>query len=380
LSERLELIAGKSIGFVTNHTALLNDGTHIIDSLIKNENTEIVALFGPEHGIRGERADGVIVDNLSDSLTGLPVYSLYGKVRKPTPEMLEGINLLVFDIQDIGARFYTYISTMYNVISAAAENGIPILILDRPNPIGGVMVDGPIVKEELRSFVGKIPIPIQHGMTIGELALMINYEGLLENGLKADLKVVKMENWKRDYYFDDTDLIWIKPSPNMVSLNTALLYPGLCLLEGTNVSEGRGTDDPFVIFGAPFINSGDLIDQLVSFNIPGITFEKTEFTPREIPGMAKNPKFEGIPCDGIKLSVTDRKSFKPVEFGVYLIYSLNKLYAADFSFKDKRIDKLFGDSYLRTDIIAGKKPEEIITGWRSDIDSFESIRNKYLLY
>ena len=260
ISDSLNLIKGKGIGIVTNHTAVLSNGTHLVDSLFNIKNINIVALFGPEHGIRGDAPDGLTITDGKDSKTGIPVYSLYGKIRKPTKEMLKGVDVLIFDIQDIGARFYTFISTMYYTLEAAAENNIPVIILDRPNPIGGLKVSGNIREEEFKSFVGIAPIPIMHGMTVGELAILFNEQHYLENNLHANLTVIKIKNWQREQLFNQTGLKWINPSPNMINLDEAMIYPGLCLLEGTNISEGRGTQKPFLTFGAPYINSNQLIN------------------------------------------------------------------------------------------------------------------------
>jgi len=339
INKKLNLIEGKQIGIVTNHTAVLKNGTHLVDTLSKIKSLKIVALFGPEHGIRGDAPDGHSITDGKDPKTGIPVYSLYGKINKPTKEMLNNVNMLVFDIQDIGARFYTFISTLYYTLQAAAENNIPMIVLDRPNPIGGINVSGNITEEGYFSFVGIAPIPIQHGMTIGELAVYFNNEGLLGKGLKADLTVIKIENWNRIDLFNDTDLKWINPSPNMVSLEAAMVYPGLCLLEGTNISEGRGTNKPFLTFGAPFINNKELIKNLEKYNFEGIEYLPVEFTPVDIPNMASNPKFKDTKCFGIELKVDTKKQFDAVKLGITIIYEINKLYKEKFEFRQKSINR-----------------------------------------
>ena len=261
LEKYLDIIKGKKIGIVTNHTGVLPDGRHIVDVLNSIPDVKIVALFGPEHGIRGEVPDGKSISHGVDTKTGIKVYSLYGEVKKPTPEMLKDIDVLIFDIQDVGARFYTYISTMSYCMEACAELGKKFIVLDRPNPIRGLYVDGPVLAPKFKSFVGPHPIPVAHGMTVGELAKLFNEEGWLENGVKADLTVIKMENYLRKMWFDQTGLPWVKPSPNMMTLNTAIVYTATCFIEGTNVSEGRGTAHPFEWIGAPWIDAQKLTHQ-----------------------------------------------------------------------------------------------------------------------
>ncbi|MCU7494589.1 MAG: DUF1343 domain-containing protein [Ignavibacteria bacterium] len=380
LSRQMDLIKGKRLGIVTNHSALLSDGTHLVDTLFHRKDVKISALFGPEHGIRGDAPDGATISHGKDDKTGIEVYSLYGKVNKPTKEMLKDVDVLVYDIQDVGARFYTFISTLFYTVQAAAENNIPVIVLDRPNPITGIKVDGPIRKEDVSSFVGIAPIPIMHGLTIGELATLFNESGMLGKNLKAKLTVVKMENWKRDYYYDKTGLKWLKPSPNIPDLETAIVYPGMCLIEGTNVSEGRGTQAPFLTFGAPYINSNELKSELQKLGIKGAEFENAVYTPVEIPNMASQPKFQGESVNGLKIKVTDRKAFEPVEFGIKLIYAIHKLYPEKFKFSDSRFDRLSGDKSVRENILANKTASEIIKGWQKELNTFKKLRKKYLLY
>lgn len=380
LSEYIHLIKNKKIGIVTNHTAVLKNGVHLVDTLNSFKDIKITALFGPEHGIRGNYSDGESIDNSVDSKTGIHVYSLYGKYKKPTKEMLKDIEVLIFDIQDIGARFYTYISTMFYSIQAAAENNIPIIILDRPNPINGVYVDGPIRKPDLISFVGIAPLPITHGMTIGELANYFVGEKLISDSLKVDLKIIKMKNWERNLFFNSFCEQWIHPSPNIPSLETAIVYPGICLIEGTNISEGRGTDAPFLTIGAPFINSTKLIEELISQELDGLLLEPISFTPKEIKGRAVNPKFKDKYCNGIKITITDNLKFESVKFGIKLISTLYRLYPNDFKFKDDSFDRLAGDKLIRQKIIEGISSEKIIQSYQSELNVFKEIRKKYLLY
>ncbi len=380
IQDSLELIQGKRIGIVTNHSSIVFNKMLLVDTLAKRNDIKIVALFGPEHGIRGDNADGAKIVNGKDSVTGIPVYSLYGEINKPTKEMLKDVDILLFDIQDVGARFYTYISTLFYAIQAAAENNIPIMVLDRPNPIGGLNVSGPILKPELKSFVGIAPIPIMHGMTIGELAEYFNNPELLGNNLKANLTIIKMKYWDRRFYYDRCKLNWTKPSPNISYIITAIVYPGMCLFEGTNISEGRGTDFPFLLFGAPFLDNIKVINELKKLNLVGIELKSETFVPREIPGVASNPKYERDTCKGIKITIKDRYKFDPVKFAVKLLYVLNKVHPKEFKFKDSRFDKLAGDTRLRKMILEGKKPDEIINAWQKELDDFIQIRNKYLLY
>ncbi len=380
LSEKFDLIKNKNVGIITNHTAILGNGTHLVDTLFSRNDVRISALFGPEHGIRGNAANGKTIKNGKDIKTGLKVFSLYGKNKKPTKEMLQNIDILIFDIQDIGARFYTYISTMFYAIKSAAENKIPILILDRPNPINGKNVEGPLLQKEFQSFVGIAQIPIRHGMTIGELAKFFNRPKILGIKDTAKLTVVKMKNWKRNYFYDNCNLTWIKTSPNIPNLNTAIVYPGMCLLEGTNISEGRGTYSPFLLIGSPFINSKDVIEEIQKLKPQGIKLTSKKFIPKSIPNMAYKPKYENEECNGIELNITDRKIFNPVEFSVKLIYTFHKLYPEKFSFKNNWIDKLWGSSSLRKMINENKTPAEIISSWQSQLNKFKEEQKQFLLY
>jgi uncharacterized protein YbbC (DUF1343 family) len=381
LSENIDLVEGRNIAIVTNHTAVLSNGTHLIDALYSSEfRIKIVALFGPEHGIRGQVQAGEKIENLIDEKTQVPIYSLYGKDKKPTKEMLKGVDVLLFDMQDVGARFYTYISTLYYSLQAAAENNIPVVVLDRPNPISGNYVDGPIRQDSLSSFVGIAPIPIAHGMTFGELANYFNDENLLGNNLHATLEVLKMKNWKRNYFFDDLNLPWIKPSPNITDLQTAILYPGTCLIEGTNVSEGRGTTQPFLTIGAPFIKAKKLVDALHKFKFKGLTFTETSFTPIDIPNVSVNPKHKGKLCRGITIKVIDKRKVESVKFGIALLSVLHKQYPTEFSFKDKTFDLLSGDSKIREQILKNISPDKIFKSYQEKLNNFKEKRNKYLLY
>ena len=380
VNEYFNLIKGKNIGVIANHTSLLSDGKHLVDFLYENKNVSLVAVFGPEHGFRGAAPAGEKIETTIDDKTGIPVYSLYGRINKPTPEMLKNIEVLVYDIQDVGARFYTYISTLYLCLEAAAENNIKFIVCDRPNPIGGVIVDGPIVKKEFESFVGIAPLPIQHGMTIGELALYFN--DLIESkiGKKAILEVIKMDNWKREMLFDETRINWIKPSPNIIDLSTALIYPGTCLIEATNVSEGRGTDSPFLQIGAPFINSAELINELNKLNFSSLSFQSVQFIPTDIEGMASNPKFKDEKCNGIKIHILNTKNLYPVQFGLALISTLKKLYPEKIKINVSRMNRLTGNDEITKMLDSAVDYTEIINKFQSELTNFKQIRKKYLLY
>jgi uncharacterized protein YbbC (DUF1343 family) len=378
LNEHLELLKGGQIGIVTNHSALLPNKVHLVDSLL-SLGINVTKLFSPEHGIRGNISAGQLISSTTDEKTGLPVYSLYGDTKKPSPAMLKDIDLILYDIQDIGVRFYTYISTLYYVLQAASENGIPLIVLDRPNPLNGIYVAGPVLDNKFKSFVGIAPIPVVYGMTVGELT---NYfaDNLLNVEEKTDIKIIKIKGWKRNYYWQDLNRVWIAPSPNIPNFKTTLVYPGTCFIEGTNVSEGRGTEDPFLTIGAPFIKSEELINELNLMIIQGVNFNPTSFTPADMKGKAINPKYKGVNCNGIRINVTNKNNFKPVEFGIYLIYSLYQLYPQHFKFNEQHFDKLAGTDKLRMEILSGKDPLKIIEEWQQDIKNFRSQRKNFLLY
>lgn len=372
-------LKGKRVGIITNHTAVNRDGVHIVTLFHQTDNVQLAALFGPEHGIQGQTEAGVEINTARDGEKGIPVYSLYGAALKPTPEMLTGLEALVFDIQDVGARFYTYISTMSKAMEAAAEQGIPFFVLDRPNPIAGLGVEGPVLQLPYRSFVGIHPIALRHGMTIGELARMFNGEGWLENG-RVQLTVIPMHNWRRQDFFPATGLSWIRPSPNIPRPETALLYPGICLLEATNVSEGRGTQFPFEFIGAPWIKAVELADYLNRQQLPGITIEPIQFTPVDLPDMATNPKFKDQLCQGLKLSVTDPVRFRSVAFGVHLLAALQTLYPDKFVMHEERMDRLAGTGQLYRDLKQARLPADIIAAGQDELSTFIKMREKYLLY
>ncbi|XXM70556.1 exo-beta-N-acetylmuramidase NamZ family protein [Lysinibacillus sphaericus] len=375
LKEEKDLIEGKKVGLITNPTGVDQELNSIVDTLHNDPDVELTALYGPEHGVRGDAQAGQYVDFYIDERTGLPVYSLYGATKKPTPEMLENVEVLLFDIQDVGTRFYTYIYTMAYAMEAAKENDIPIIVLDRPNPLSGSKVEGPVLDMEYSSFVGNYSIPLRHGMTVGELAKLFN----TEFDIGADLTVVEMEGWKRDKYYDETPLEFVMPSPNMPTLDTALVYPGAALIEGTNVSEGRGTTKPFELIGAPFINAADLADELNGLKLEGVTFRAASFTPA-------SSKHAGKLSHGIQIHVTDRDTFKPVETGLHIVKTIHDMYPEDFQFRAENsagisfFDNLIGNGWIREGIEEGRSVDEMIAQWQPELKEFNKVRKQYLLY
>ncbi len=379
-NEYRQLFKGKRVGIVTNHTAYNSHHQYITDVFLGMENVTIRALFGPEHGIRGSAEAGARVQSGSDLLRNIPIYSLYGRTRKPTPEMLQDVDILIFDIQDIGARFYTYVSTMAYAMTAAAEQGIPFVVLDRPNPINGVMVEGNILESEFASFVGLFPIPVRHGMTVGELAKMFNDEGWLQNSVKANLIIIPMKNWRRGMWYDETGLPFIKPSPNIPELASATVYPGTCLLEGTNVSEGRGTSKPFQIFGAPWIDGTKLAEQLNALQLEGVVFQDTSFTPLSISGVASHPKYENRMCFGVKIIVTDRNRFQPYHTGIHIVNTIYRMYPDSLKWRTQHFDRLCGTASVRKAILNGTDMKHLFAAWQRELNDFLKKRQTYLLY
>ncbi len=359
-AERTELyfpmLQNKRVAVVVNHTATIGE-THLVDSLL-DAGINLKRIFAPEHGFRGTADAGEHIDSYTDEKTGLAVVSLYGRNFKPRAEDLADIDIVIFDIQDVGARFYTYISTMHYVMEACAENDIHFIVLDRPNP-NGFYVDGPVLKPEFKSFVGMHPVPIVHGMTIAEYALMINGEGWLKNGIQCNLSYVRVENYNHTYYYQ----LPIRPSPNLPNMKAIYLYPSLCLFEGTTVSLGRGTDKPFQVIGHPKITSGTY-----------------SFTPRSMPG-AQNPPHLGKKCYGFDLSDFGKvfmKNYKKIYLH-WLIELYNELSGHD-NFFNNFFDRLAGTDLLRKQIIDGLSAEEIRATWQNDINQFKKIRKKHLLY
>ena len=368
-----DLFKGKRLGIIANHTSYNSDGKYIVDVFRAMAGVRVVALFSPEHGLRGLEEAGKKVESETDPVTGLPVYSLFGKISKPTPQMLADVDVLVFDIQDVGARFYTYLYTMSLAMEAAAENGKRFVVLDRPDPIDGVQLEGPVLEPKFATFVGLYPIPVRYGMTVGELARMINGEGWLAKGIKANLTVVPLTGWQRGMWFDQTGLRFIKPSPNMPDLETAALYPGLCLLEGTNLSEGRGTAKPFRQFGAPWIDPNALAAKLNSLNLPGVRFTATSFTPT-------SSKFQNQKCQGVEIVLTDRTSLEPFWTGVQIVNELYRMHPDKFQWSVRHFDRLCGTATIREAITAQKSLPPLKATWSAECKTFDQTRRKYVLY
>ena len=363
--DNFKQLAGLRIGLVTNQTGRDREGRLTIDILNKATGVKLVALFSPEHGIRGV-ADEKVSDS-KDEATGLPIYSLYGDTRKPKPEQLKDIDALVYDIQDIGVRFWTYSSTLGNLLEEAAKAKLPVYVLDRPNPIGGLEVDGPIADADKLSFTSYHTIPTRHGLTIGELGQLFNKQ----RNIGADLRVIKMEGWRRSMWFDETSLTWINPSPNMRSLTEATLYPGIGLLETTNVSVGRGTDTPFEVVGAPWIQGDKLADYLNQRSIPGVRFVSLRFKPNA-------SVFKNEDCGGFNIVITDRSAFRPLLTGIEIASALRQLYPMDWKI----------DSYLRLLVNAntlerlkrGDSPRDIVASWNAQLEEFRRLRAEFFLY
>jgi uncharacterized protein YbbC (DUF1343 family) len=358
-------LKGRRIGLITNQTGRDREGRSTIDLLKGAGGVTLVALFSPEHGIRG-----VLDEKVSDSVdekTGLPIHSLYGDTRKPTAGMLKGIDTLVFDIQDVGARFYTYISTLGLAMEEAAKNKIRFVVLDRVNPINGEKVEGPLADTDKLSFTAYHPLPIRHGMTVGELAQLFN----AERRINADLQIVRVENWQRDTWFDESGLVWINPSPNMRSLSEATLYPGIGLLETTNVSVGRGTDTPFELVGAPWIDGRQFAGAINATHLPGVRFVPVRFTPRA-------STHKDVECGGINIVITNRAEFEPITTGLEIAAQLLKLYPKEFAAGE--FNRLLANQTVYDAFRRGTDARELRQIWQSDLARFRAVRSRYLLY
>jgi len=364
--EGFRALQGRRVGLITNHTGVNRRGVSTAELLHQADNVNLKALFSPEHGIQGVLDTRNIGDD-SDPRTGLKIYSLYGKTRKPTAESLQGLDTLVFDIQDIGARFYTYISTMGNAMQAAAEHNLRFVVLDRPNPINGVDTAGPILDDGSQSFVGFHALPVRHGMTVGELATMFNHE--LKLGV--DLQVVKVVGWQRCDYFDRTGLLWINPSPNMRSLTQALLYPGIGLLEYSNLSVGRGTDTPFEVIGAPWLDGMTVARELNRSELPGVRFVPIRFTPDA-------SKFVDEQCGGVNIIVIDRASFRPVRTGLEIARCLRRLYPEEWL--AAKLERLLCNEKTLSALLDGKPVDELEDIYQTELEEFRQRRSKFMLY
>ena len=373
-----EWARGKRIGLITNVAGIDSRGRNNIDLLAADTRVRLTALFAFEHGLRGDAPAGQAIASGTDQKTGLPVYSLYGEVREPTAEMLKDIDVLMYDVQDVGARPYTRVSTMALSMKAAAAKGIPFAVLDRPNPIGGTIVEGPVLDPAFASFVGMYPIPLRHGMTVGELARMYNSRF----GIGATLYVVPVDGWRRDMTLDVTGLRYIPPSPNLRRLEAAAMYPGTVLLEGTNLSEGRGTEMPFEQTGAPWLRPEDVIREMNALRLPGVRYEAVS-----IPVAADGRRFPGTTIPGVRLVVTDRAAFRAVRTAMLLIDTIHRLYPNEFAWAGsnqrepgmRTIDRLAGTDRFRTAVDAGTL-RPLLDEWDRQADAFRAVREPFLLY
>jgi len=370
---------GKRVGVVCNPASIDHDLRHIADRLGAHPRAHLVALFGPQHGFRSDVQDNMIeTGHTRDSVRRIPVYSLYSETREPTADMLRDVEVLLIDLQDVGVRIYTYIYTMANCLKAARRHGVKVMVCDRPNPIGGVAVEGMVLRPGHESFVGMYPMPMRHGMTIGEIARLFNGHF----GIGADLEVVPMEGWRRDLYFDQTGLTWIMSSPNIPTVDTTTVYPGAVLFEGTNVSEGRGTTRPFELVGAPWIVAERFCDAMNQMALAGAFFRPVVFEPTF-------QKHAGQACGGCQIHVRDRAAFRPVAAAVALMSAFRASDPEKFRWKDPPyeyerertpIDVLAGSTELREQIESGVPADEIARSWEKDVAEFERIRTKFLLY
>lgn len=371
ISRFRSMLLNKKIGLITNKSGVTQDGKLFLDALSKEFN--VTKVFSPEHGLRGDDNES----DFTDPVTGIPVVSLYGSKKKPDSADLENTDVLVYDIQDVGARFYTFINTMFYCIESAVENNKEVIVCDRPLIPFGKYTDGFMLDSEVSSFVGMINVPIAYGMTCGELANFINGE-YFQN--KCKLNIAMMENYSHGTDYVSLNLPWIKPSPNIYYPSSAVSYLGTCLFEGTNFSEGRGTDRPFEYVGAPYCDGDILADEMNKFNLNGVSFERITFTPTIITSPSNPPKYVGELCKGVFINVTDKNSFEPVKTGIALLVTLNKLFPEFEIKKNNFIDKLAGTSALRKMIVSGKSYQEIIDSYRNQLEIFRTRRDNYLLY
>ena len=376
----LARLDGQRVGLIVNQTSRV-DTAHLIDVVHRAPGVELAALFAPEHGLEGRADAGETIEDGRDPVTGAPIYSLYGASREPPAGALDDLDVLVFDVQDVGARFYTYISTMGQAMQAAARQNVPFLVLDRPNPLGGERVAGFVLEPEHRSFVGAYPIPLQHGMTVGELARMIQNERWLDGLDDLDLSVVPAQGWARSAQWPDVDRSWVAPSPNIPDFETALIYPGAAFFEATSASEGRGTPSPFRLVGAPWADAQALADTLNARGLPGVRFEPATFTPTSRPG-ASSPKLAGETLSGVRHVITDRTAYRSVATGVHVLHAFYQQAPSPEAFLSRPdwLAKLAGTERFLAMLRAGHRPPAIIDAWTDDIDAFRDRRAPYLLY
>ena len=364
-AQKFVALKGKHVGLITNHTGLDAQEKSTIQVLAHAPGVTLVALFSPEHGLAGKLDEKVT--SSKDPTTGLPVYSLYGETRRPTDEMLAGIDTLVFDIQDAGVRFYTYTTTMGYCMEAAAKKSIAFYVLDRPNPIGGEIVEGPMLDDDKRDFVAYFPLPVRYGLTIGELAQLFN----VENKIGVDLHVIQMRNWHRNYFFESTGLRWVPPSPNLRTTKGAILYPGLEILQNAGVSLGRGTEAPFEIFGAPWMNGDEVAAALNAKHLPGVRFISQLLIP--VSGL-----YAGQRCGGVSIKIGEKSAVRSMRMGLEIAAVLKKLYPEKVDL-GKTIT-LLGNAATVEELRIGAPPEKIVADWRDDLAKFNALRRKYFLY
>ncbi|MER3429404.1 MAG: DUF1343 domain-containing protein [Pyrinomonas sp.] len=377
LEERAHLLRGARVGLVCNQASVDHELRHVADLFKEERGWRLTALFGPQHGIRGTEQDNMIeTPHGVDKETGVPVYSLYSEVREPTAEMLSEVDVLVVDLQDVGCRIYTFIYTMMNCLRAARRYGKGVIVCDRPNPIGGVAVEGNMLERGHESFVGQYPLPTRHGMTVGELALMFNEE------IGCDLEVVPMCGWGREVWFDQTDVPWVMPSPNMPTLETATVFSGTVHLEGTEMSEGRGTTRPFELVGAPYVEAARLARRLEGYGFEGVRFRACYFKPTF-------QKHAGRVCGGVQIHVTKREGFRPVEVGLAVVREVRAMYGEQFRWREppyeyeherNPFDVITGTTWVREALERGASIEELVARWRSATAGFAAERGRWLLY
>ncbi len=379
LNEEINCLKNLRIGLICNQASVNHQFQHAADLFYENDNLNLVSLFGPQHGIRGDVQDNMVeTSHTIDKLTKLPIYSLYSETRQPTEEMLSNIDALVFDLQDVGGRVYTFIYTMANAMKACAKFDKKMIVLDRPNPIGGLAVEGNFLEKGQESFVGQFPIPMRHGLTVGELAKLFNKEF----NINCSLKIIPMNNWERKDFYDETDAPWVMPSPNIPSVDTTMVFPSTVYFEGTQVSEGRGTTRPFEIVGAPYIDSKEYADALSILKLPGVIFRPINFLPTF-------QKYSNQSCGGVFLHITERDLFEPVITGLAMIKTVYDLFPKDFKWKDtpyeyefdrNPFDIIAGTTKVREMIEKGKSVDEIKLSWIDDVKAFSELREKYFLY
>ncbi len=380
VEEGFASLAGQRVGLVANPTSVVGD-EHLIDLLDAAPDVELAAIFAPEHGLRGVGGAGELLDDEIDRRTGVTVFSLYGDTFRPTPEMLQGVDVLVYDLQDVGTRFYTYIATMGFAMEAAAEAGIPFVVLDRPVVSGGELTGGFVLVDEQRSFVGPYEIPAAYGMTAGELASMLIGEGWLDGA--PELRIVPLAGWRRGMRWDETELRWVPPSPGLPTVESALAYPGTVFLEATTVSFGGGTEWPFSMAGATWVDGPALAAELGARGLPGVAFEAVEFTPRPIPGRTRSPRLEGEHLAGVRIVIDDERSFRPVETGIHLLDALHRQGLAvgeEVIDRPEWLDLLAGTPRLRELLEAGTPADEIVASWGDELVAFDELRRPYLRY